>query len=50
MKTEPNTSPEFDKFYKTLKALVAVPHSEMKEQMEKYKKERAAKKKKRAKS
>jgi len=47
MKSEPKTSPEFDRFYKTLKALVAVPQSEIKAEMEKYKKERAAKNKKR---
>ena len=47
MKSETHTSPEFDRFYRTLKALVAVPQSEIKIEMEKYKKERAAKKKKR---
>jgi hypothetical protein len=50
MKSESHTSPEFDRFYKTLKALVAVPQTEIKAEMEKYKRERAAKKKKRAKS
>jgi hypothetical protein len=50
MKSELPTSPEFDRFYKTLKALVAVPQSEIKEEMEKYKRERANKKKKRAKT
>lgn len=49
MKTEPKTSPEFDRFYKTLKALVAVPQSEIKVEMEKYDKEQKAKKKKRSK-
>jgi hypothetical protein len=46
MKSEPDTSPEYDAFDSLLRRVVAVPHSEIKRREEEYKAERARLKKK----
>ena len=44
MKSEPKTSPEFDNFRNFVKAVIAVPHSEIKAKLDAEKKSKARKK------
>jgi hypothetical protein len=50
MKSDEETSPEFEKFSRFVKQVISVPHSEIKRQLDKEKKQRERKKKKRAKT
>jgi hypothetical protein len=44
MKTEPKTSPEFDNFRNFVKAVISVPHSEIKAKLDEEKKSKERKK------
>jgi hypothetical protein len=50
MKSDEETSPEFERFSQFVRKVVSVPHSEIKRQLDKEKKQRERQKKKRAKT